>query len=568
MLKVATTRQASRLLFGTDATTIRIGLLATGVAALAIGIGLGLGPHLIATQPTPNPTASAPEATPEPNAVVEHDFAEAGFSFSYSNRWTTVIDRPDWVELASVFGSIYIHAGTPDGGILTCANQATSWIACQSLKVDNLDEFESAITASRIQGPHLESERVTIGGEEAVHLSHAGQGFPDPQYWLVMHGSRPYLIHFPAPQSYSSVTIQPILDSWRFLDAESPSTDPGELLREAGFSLDVPDGWVVLSPPGSSRLQIGGAEGSIVVRRSQGDQLESCGQACVRLPAATLEDVIAILVAEYRGRWVAVDSPEVETTPTNLDGVDATFVRVGPPDTFAGGNGPGAGSGTEFSAVVFRDGRAVVINWIPSATAVAGYFRDLLESFRFLETSGDQTSSTVGWSTYTAPDGFFAVDMPPDWHSYEFYGHGSVDLRGPIDPPGFLPSQMTIFLGDRDGSIRICQFGPCEVATVRSLTDLRDLLEVNDPAGTEPGSDIEIAGWDTHFAVKVQPNTLGGEPAERKAATHSPGWLLGPTMYDWTYAFHNGRPIVIRADHWHDALVWNVIDSLRFTDGE
>jgi hypothetical protein len=81
---------------------------------------------------------------------------------------------------------------------------------------------------------------------------------------------------------------------------------------------------------------------------------------------------------------VAVDSPATTTTPITLDGAEATLVSIGPPDTFAGRNGPGAGSDPVKSVVLFHDGRAIVIGWI-SGNAAPGYFGDLLETLRFVD---------------------------------------------------------------------------------------------------------------------------------------------------------------------------------------
>jgi hypothetical protein len=91
------------------------------------------------------------------------------------------------------------------------------------------------------------------------------------------------------------------------------------------------------------------------------------------LPAANLEEVIAILTREYQDARPG-SPPAVETRPVTLDGVESTYVRIGRMDSWAR------------SVVIFRDGRAVVIGWtLGSDQAGTGYFGDLLETLRFVD---------------------------------------------------------------------------------------------------------------------------------------------------------------------------------------
>jgi hypothetical protein len=294
-----------------------------------------------------------------------------------------------------------IFVGTPDGTITLC-----QFGPCQTVTARTLEELRTAVQVTSPSGYGPESapypgalERaalavirpIELGGEPGEKKSaNTSPGWllgPEMYDWVyALHDGRPVAIrfdHWPRGGEARAGRTE-LVESFEFLDSDPDSAGETEtfVFSDAGFAVDVPAGWVASSPAASSGVQIGGAEGSLRVRTSEGGRLESCGHPCVRLPSATLEDVIAILVAEYQRTWVAVDSPGVETTPINLDGVDATFVRIGPPDTFAGRNGPGAGSETEVSAVFFRDGRAVVISWIPG-TGVAGYLGDLLDTVRF-----------------------------------------------------------------------------------------------------------------------------------------------------------------------------------------
>jgi hypothetical protein len=229
----------------------------------------------------------------------------------------------------------------------------------------------------------------TFGGEPAERKSaNTSRGWllgPEMYDWVyAIHDGRPVAIRLDHWPRGGDAGRNAFVESFEFLDGTAGTETFA--FTDAGFTVDVPVRWAVLGQPASSSVKIGGTEGSLRVRTSQDSELEFCRQVCALLPAATLADVIAILTAEYRDKWVAVDSPAVETTPMTLDGVESTYVRIGPPDTFAGRNGPGAGSGTQSSAVIFRDRRVVVINWIPgSATAGTGFFGDLLESVRFAD---------------------------------------------------------------------------------------------------------------------------------------------------------------------------------------
>jgi hypothetical protein len=293
-----------------------------------------------------------------------------------------------------------IFLGNPDGSIRLC-----QFGPCQTVTVHRLDELRAALHVTNPAGyacpgcaPSEDAlaraadavvRPTTLGGEPAEKKrANTSRGWllgPEMYDWVyAIHDGRPVAIrldHWPRGGDSGRTEF---VESFEFLDGTA-GTQTIEF-TDAGFTVDVPAGWVVPLWTRSTFWsgQVGGAEGYLRVRVSQDGQLESCRSACRRLPATTLQNVTTILRAEYGARWVAVDAPAVQLTPMPIAGADATSVRIGPPDTFAGRNGPGAGSGTESYAVLFHGGRAIVIGWIPGS-APAGYFGDLLASVRFLD---------------------------------------------------------------------------------------------------------------------------------------------------------------------------------------
>jgi hypothetical protein len=247
---------------------------------------------------------------------------------------------------------------------------------------------------------------------------------------------------------------------------------------------------------------------------------------------------------------------DVISRPRDLGGVPAVSVRLRCQSCWA--------PGIDWRYVVAVNGRQPwIIGLLPSGSAPAA-LRPILESFRFV----DEPTRSADPSAFVEPSGVYRVDLPRGWRAGDEFFPGAVTFFGP-DVGGEIVMAV-IFLGNPDGSIRLCQFGPCQTVTVHTLDELRAAVQVTNPAGYGNALGPSATAFTRAAAAVVRPTTLGGEPAEKKRANTSRGWLLGPEMYDWVYAIHDGRPVAIRLDHWPrggDSGRTEFVESFEFLDG-
>jgi hypothetical protein len=245
----------------------------------------------------------------------------------------------------------------------------------------------------------------------------------------------------------------------------------------------------------------------------------------------------------------------VISRPGDLGGVPAVSVRLRCQSCSA------PGIGWRY-VVAVNGGRPWIVGLLPSGAA-PGALRPILESFRFV----DHPTRSADPSAFVEPSGVYRVDLPRGWRAGDEFLPGAVTFFG--DDIGGEIVMAVIFLGNPDGSISLCQFGPCQTVTVHTLDELRAAVQVTNPAGYGNALGPSATAFTRAAAAVVRPTTLGGEPAEKKRANTSRGWLLGPEMYDWVYAIHDGRPVAIRLDHWPrggDSGRTEFIDSFEFLD--
>jgi hypothetical protein len=271
---------------------------------------------------------------------------------------------------------------------------------------------------------------------------------------------------------------------------------------------------------------------TISIGEPDGTVLAMCEvAACQEFHASTLDELQEVLVSTPP--LISNQLPITDRFGSlTLDGEPGGWERSG-----IGNHGLGA-PWAMYHVFAIRDGRPVVLafdEWnirFDRLTAnTRALVNEMVASFEFLDPGDDQAS----------PDEIYRAELPTGFRrSMDFYPGATTYFAG---------SQVVamIFHGGPDGSIKLCQFGPCQTIVTGTIDDQRAALQVTSPLGYPGGSGsmFESAG-----DAVVTATTLGGEPAERKSANTSPGWLLGPTMYDWVYTIHDGRPVAIRLDHW------------------
>ena len=225
----------------------------------------------------------------------------------------------------------------------------------------------------------------------------------------------------------------------------------------------------------------------------------------------------------------------------------------------------GRGGHWMFSAVSFlgthtvlaiHDGRPVILQfeWFSSSLQEV---QAIIDSFRFLDSApspeASPTPSGSEWRVVTDVRHGYALGVPAGWEDRECCSPGGRTFYAGEATP------MTIMVGDADGTITICQRGDCAEVMVSQLSDLRHAVEAVAP--------IDAASW-TH-TLRHDPLILGGEPAEREWPDSN--FLAGPgVIYDWVYTIHDGRPIVLRFDHFrgksNPSEQQRIVESFVFLD--
>jgi hypothetical protein len=151
----------------------------------------------------------------------------------------------------------------------------------------------------------------------------------------------------------------------------------------------------------------------------------------------------------------------------------------------------------------------------------------------------------------------FEVQVPKPW-----LASGAAHMSPPPGVRQWHGAALTISIGNRDGSIWLCDESDCHREVLKSLDEIERAVD--------PRQSSSILGL-----VQVQDITLGGDPGRREGYSFgSTHYLVRvPGIYEYAYAVHHGRPVVISIDWWliHEhrlapESVDQILDSFRFVD--
>jgi hypothetical protein len=231
----------------------------------------------------------------------------------------------------------------------------------------------------------------------------------------------------------------------------------------------------------------------------------------------------------------------------------------------------------------FHDRRPIILYWSePIELADVERIEEMLASFRFLEAASpapfvDPTElvrfggQELGYEVLLPRVWVESADSPAAGVTTFGSGRGAATRGSPA---------LTISLGDRDGSITVCQ-ARCEQVEATTLEEIEAVLvsvmEAPDPE--PPGfprlvhGDVSLGGEPGRFE---RPDYLRrGDPEDADLRPRmSGGNCLGcPDMRYQLYVLHDGRPLLLTFDFWtvaFEAISFDyfrqIIESFRFLD--
>jgi hypothetical protein len=381
---------------------VPVGMTLGAIAAVvALGIGIGQVLPLPGTEATPTP-GSTETPTPDSEGMVIFSNPRDGYELVVPEQWE-VGAEPDFGEpLQGVvrfgraanrdYGALTVSIGSPDGRFYLC----TAGL-CGETVARTLDELQAlVVSVPEVLSDKELHELTELGGEpariEKMRMSGIVGGPALFYSVFALHDGRPVVLsfdHYSIRYGYLSTReIHQIVASFRFLDTgpePSVSQEPGEAAFQtltfpvAGFALEAPAGWWTREES-AEFVRFGGPGGEVEVRRA-----DENGRIRALSPPGILRFVIAdsvadlrgIVLAEYKFKWGS-RQPLVVEVPIAIDGIDATRMVIRPPEGII------AGPGTSHFVLLVRDGRAMILEWVPDFTS-AEIFHEVVATFRFLD---------------------------------------------------------------------------------------------------------------------------------------------------------------------------------------
>jgi hypothetical protein len=206
-----------------------------------------------------------------------------------------------------------------------------------------------------------------------------------------------------------------------------------------------------------------------------------------------------------------------------------------------------------------HDTRPIVLYWSVSAEAYEDLdLQEMLEEFHFLGT--EVLTPREEFTVVIDDEGGWSAPIPVSWPETQYPQHpdGFPGVRRFGQSHDHPNAQLTISIGDPDGTVWLCSAATCEETVVRNIGELDAALEV------APEEILE--------RVIRRDTSLGGEPAVRKRP--DTGFFVGgPPALEYVYTFHGGRPVVVTIDHWllvNDGIsrsaLRTILDGFAFED--
>ncbi len=358
------------------------------------------------------------------------------------------------------------------------------------------------------------------------------------------------------------------------IPSPSRSPDPSAVFETvtfagAGFTIDLPNTWQSRTTEDATHALVTGPGGGISVRFSdENGQILTCLPlpGCQPVLAASVADLVDIVTGEYRQEWGISASPRVSEEPVALDGVAATRLTVQPPQ---GMSGPG----THRYILLIRDGRALILEWVPRFSG-GELWEQILLSLRFVDPLGPGTITSAGpLALYTNTEDGYEIILPQAWIDSAapiwFQGNSYPGVRRFGEDGADNGYQaLTISIGQPHGLVFAgCEVAFCNEVAVGDLDDLGAALE------TTPETFRRVFGLEDYRGDL----TLGGEQGRyEEAGIRHNGLGLPWAMYH-AFTIHDGRPVVLAFDLWNirfnrlapdsQEIVERMIASFRFLSG-
>jgi hypothetical protein len=382
--------------------------------------------------------------------------------------------------------------------------------------------------------------------------------------------------------------VAAIIDSFRFIEPREPVVPPNEQLApftnsEDGYEVMLPDSWMgedsggeanlfldyagnpypgvrrfgeavdLDSPDGASgrpalTISGGGADGTVLVCHSSW---------CDEVVVGSLDELQEVLAETEGGCGSSVNG--LLHSDTHLADLEARAMLRGSSGGCFVAESPGL-----YYIYAIDEGRPVILAFDQvTAQFSAGNARDsqqILASFRLIEPDEPVQPPEDPLELYTnAEDGYevllpasLALEVDEIRNSVGVPVAGVREFGQAPQQDGFplgVPWQaLTISIGEPDGSVFICQPGPCAEVSVESVEELKEELVAKQSAGC-PGSRFD------HFEIQ-----LGDQPAfsmrkEKVGCMPFRGLIT-------VYMIHEGRPVVLTWDHL--VALPEVLTSFRF----
>lgn len=484
-----------------------------------------------------------------------------------------------------------ISVGDTSGNLYVCAYSCVHSTRCQSTcnsgapPVRTLDDLqELLISVPDPMGLPLGETHSDgyLGGVPArvENVSRPGGYLLGPPAWyrvFAVHEGRPVVLTFDywstRNGTISRGELVSIIASFHFLDERRVGARLETYVNRAeGYRIDLPPAWIATARPstGNSRwtdFRRGLEDPDRSVLRvtvgSTDGYISLCdGRSCGLRHVTTIDELGSLVQSNPPGY------PSTELRGTYVLGQDvASFEKP-----LLGHRCLGCLL-TYYNVYGLHDGRPFVVrlDWwavqwnelgVPRAWDLVNRIVDSLE---FIEPLGDGSSLR----TYASRTAGYSLRVPSSWVVRESDSRG---LPGPVtfqlsaESGTAAYGVMSISVGSRDGRVRVCRLlavnraSACRTVHGDTLRELAVALDsAPDPLVSERSREIR----------------LGGERGWIESPVEVPGMppsYCGPNAVSahHAFAFHKGRPIVLRIDYCRTLyprdLVDRILEGFRFVD--
>jgi hypothetical protein len=511
-------------------------------AGLAVGIGAGL---------IRLPSAPPPPAVTADVELRQIEIADWSARVSIPTTWTLVGDPSQLSEWRR-------FTGTDPEGELSVSHESPYQVTlcdpgCQVVKLPRpipfsattvLDALKAGVQDVagsgpwRLLPPQVLSELEGGARSDVDREDDAGRAWRHV-YVVGLRGRNAVAIAWRQPvDSFDRALLDAVLTQLEL--PRAPVYSDGDLVATASeaFELPMPGFWTGEFQPNLDGIPLSGvrrfADGRVMV--SIGDRqgaIGLCDPDCRRLTEQRSMDALERSIREAH--------------------------ELGPTATITLGGEPARSMGTDqpieqrYVVAMHRDRPVILLIDVGGWDVADGIIDDMVAGFRFLDPEPPPAARD-----HTTPDGRMILRLTERWRESTL-NIGTFAM----DHLGREQQQLTVTVGDRDGSIRTCDkpAGPWELCRNVIATTLAQLRDAVQPAPiTDHGVGPPVA---TNDDIEVD--------AERGVVTRIRAYeypARGGQEVVYILAMHDGRPYIVRiwTSRNEAAEVGQIIQGIRFVD--